>query len=60
MARSSGRVSVRSHGAEAQWQWEPHEGHTSWLLYVRWHWGGELDRGASRCPCGATRGTSAP
>jgi hypothetical protein len=44
-AQHGGRASVCSRGAEAQWQWEPHEGHVSWVLSVHRRRGGELDRG---------------
>jgi hypothetical protein len=59
MAQRGGRASVRSHGAEAQRQWESRGGHASWALSVCRHRGGELDRGESRCPRSASRGTSA-
>jgi hypothetical protein len=51
---------VCSCGAEAQWQWEPREGHATCVCpYVGIgvvSWTG----GTSRCPRGAMRGTSAP
>jgi hypothetical protein len=40
-----GRASVCSRGVEVQRQRESHGGHASWALSVRWHRGGELDRG---------------
>jgi hypothetical protein len=42
--RRDGRASVRSYGAEAQRQWESRGGQASWVLSIRRHRGGELDR----------------
>jgi hypothetical protein len=36
---------MKQGGTEAQRQWETREGHMSWVLSVRQHRGGELDRG---------------
>jgi hypothetical protein len=58
-ARRDGRASVHSCSAEAQRQWESRGGHASWVLSVHQCQGGELDRGESRCTCGALRGASA-